>query len=232
MLPKLLVVQTVHEGFGKAKEVFYKEVDKTTVLFLSGGKTPKDFFSILAKESRLHLGGVALVDERFGPPMHEHSNEKLLRDTGLLSYFEKQNIPFYPILQKYENIQSTALQYDETVRFLLRDFKQSVAILGVGQDGHTAGIPSNRGILDPGESSLFVKTYNKFPGPLKERISFTFAGLSMFDLLLVLVFGKNKKKALDLMFAEGSEEEIPARFFLRPDIAPKTIFITDQEVVR
>jgi hypothetical protein len=32
------------------------------------------------------------------------------------------------------------------------------------------------------------------------------------------------------MFTEGREEEIPARFFKRPEIAKKTLLITDQRI--
>jgi 6-phosphogluconolactonase/glucosamine-6-phosphate isomerase/deaminase len=42
------------------------------------------------------------------------------------------------------------------------------------------------------------------------------------------VFGEDKQRALDGLFEEGAEEEIPARFFKRHEIAEKTLFITDQ----
>jgi hypothetical protein len=32
------------------------------------------------------------------------------------------------------------------------------------------------------------------------------------------------------MFVNGSEEEIPARYFKRPEIAIKTLLITDQQI--
>jgi len=64
----------------------------------------------------------------------------------------------------------------------------------------------------------------------KERITMTFLGLSMLDILIVLVFGNEKQNALKLLFSEGSEEEIPSRFYQRPDIAKKTLLITDQQL--
>lgn len=57
-----------------------------------------------------------------------------------------------------------------------------------------------------------------------------YKGLAMLDLLIVLVFGDDKKEALENMMRDGSEREIPARFFKRPEIAQKTVVITDQNI--
>jgi 6-phosphogluconolactonase/glucosamine-6-phosphate isomerase/deaminase len=62
-----------------------------------------------------------------------------------------------------------------------------------------------------------------------ERITMTFAGLSLIDYFVVLAFGKEKKKPLQQMFSQGSLEEVPARFFMHT--APNnTVVITDQQV--
>ncbi len=254
-------------GFFLAKDILYAIVDKTTVLYLSGGRTPKDLYESLSTETRLHPGGAALVDERFGKKLHEKSNERMLKDTGLLRYFDYNDIPFYPMLQGHpggrspigshqerdsiaavypepvEGLQNDenggrsliASQYDDQLRTLLATYQKHVAILGVGLDGHTAGIAGNRPdftnpLFEPSRKSLLVSEFNDERGVFKERITMTFLGLSMMDFLLVLVFGEDKQKALDLMFSPGSEEEIPSRFFKRPEIAAKTLFITDQNI--
>jgi len=121
------------------------------------------------------------------------------------------------------------------VRYLVNYFQKSVAILGVGLDGHTGGIAGNRidfidPLFDNARKSLLVSEFNDGKGFFKERITMTFSALSMVDILLVLVFGKDKKKALKLMFSEGKIEEVPSRFFLQTDIAVKTLFFTDQKV--
>jgi 6-phosphogluconolactonase/glucosamine-6-phosphate isomerase/deaminase len=58
----------------------------------------------------------------------------------------------------------------------------------------------------------------------------TFLGLSMLDLYILFVFGEAKKGALKKMFTNGSEEDLPARFFKRAEVAKKTVLITDQQV--
>lgn len=134
----------------------------------------------------------------------------------------------------------TADLYDEKLRELLAQFPKTVATVGIGLDGHTAGVPAEKfgnkefETDDPNLFSLkntrLVSSYNDSSGMYKERITMTFTGLSMIDLLIVLVFGDDKKEALEKVFSERSVEEIPGRFYTLPDIAKKTLFITDQNV--
>ncbi|HVZ58156.1 MAG TPA: 6-phosphogluconolactonase [Patescibacteria group bacterium] len=236
-------VSTMYDGFRIAREALSAVVDKTTVLYLSGGKTPKDLYTNLANDKKVLPGAVALVDERYGVKGHNTSNEKMIEETGLLPYLKEHGVPFYPILQEQQlGLKETADNYDMTVRYLFAGFPKSVATLGIGLDGHTAGIAGNRsnmantqtGFVNPmfsdSEKNMLVSSYSDLQGMFKERISLTFLGLSMIDVFLVLVFGEDKKEALQKTFSEGSEEEVPARFLLRPEIARRTLLITDQKV--
>src|SRR5260221_7552829 len=96
---QLILVQNPLEGLTKAKEILQKEVDKKTVLFLSGGRTPKELYEKLATQQKLLPGAVGLIDERYGPKSHENSNETMMEKSGFLGYLQQQHIPFYPILQ-------------------------------------------------------------------------------------------------------------------------------------
>lgn len=152
---------------------------------------------------------------------------------------------------KGEGREQSAQEYDDIIRSLLAQYQKHVAILGIGMDGHTAGIPAITSLRAKGEAqnawiedleerskNRMVIDYDDTGGFYKERITMTFQGLSMMDLFIVLVFGKDKKMALDLMFEDGpepfgdaqGEEEVPSRFFKRPDISVKTLLITDQMV--
>lgn len=211
------------QGFRLTKNILYKLVDKDTVLFLSGGSTPKPLYHDLAKEKRLNVGAVAMVDERYGSKNHKNSNERMIKETGLISYL---------------NLHLEGVKLNR-VKKLLSSFPKKVAIMGIGEDGHTAGIAPNRKdfenpLFNQGRKDLLVDSFNDpksmEEGGFGERITLTFKALSKMDLLLVLVFGKNKKSALINMFKEGSIEEIPARFYKRVDIACKTLLITDQKV--
>ena len=235
-------VPLIYEGFRLTREILYKTVDKKTVLYLSGGRTPKDLYRNLAADKKLSPGALALIDERYGSKMHNNSNEKMIQEAGLLPYAKEQQIPFYAILQEEQlDLATTADNYDMTLRYLLNGFPKSMGILGIGSDGHTAGIAGNRqealgeeGFQNPlftdEFKNNFVGSFSDLQGPFKERVTMTFLGLSMLDFYLVLFFGEDKKNALKQVFSEGTEEDVPARFFKRPDIAKRTLFITDQKV--
>lgn len=223
----IITTKTKEEGIQKANEILSHEINGQTVLFLSGGSTPKPLYEKIAKDRLLKVGAVGVVDERYGEEFHENSNEKMIKDTGLLNFLDTKNIPFYKIL-KGKDIKETSKDYDETLRFLFFHFKKTIGILGVGEDGHIAGLP-------PGIQNLRFKIQNEemavwlenFPGEHKQRITMSYRALSMLDLIIVLVFGKEKKKTLQKMLKEDSIEEVPARFLTQKKISEKTILITD-----
>lgn len=230
------VVPTVTKGFTLAKELLYKLVDTKTVLYLSGGKTPKELYVDLAHEEVVHPGAVGLVDERYGEKFHDSSNEKMLRDSRFLRYLEMRDIPFYPMLIGEQGRVDTARTYDEKIRELNTTFTRSIATLGIGLDGHTAGIAGNRDdftnpLFSSAEKDALVSEFDDETGMFKQRVTMTFLGLSMMDVLIVIVFGADKKEALQALFSEGSEEEVPSRFLKRPEVAEKTILITDQNIL-
>lgn len=256
----LVTAESQAKGLEIAKKILYLLTEKNpnTVLFLSGGKTPEDLYRQLAEEKRLKVKAVAMVDERFGPRLHDNSNEKMIKNTGLLDYLKSQTIPFYPIIlgeaqyapngvndngRSVETQQWLANNYsriffpeavDEGSKF---EFTKKIAILGIGKDGHTAGIaPNRKDFTNPLFSeSLYVGSFNDpksmEQGGFGTRITLTFEALRQMDTLLVLGFGKEKKETIGRMFERGSLEEIPARFYVsKPQIAQRTILITDQKI--
>lgn len=226
-------VADANAGVDLVNEILHEVVDKKTVLYLSGGKTPKTLYTKVAQEGELIPGAVGLVDERYGEKFHQNSNEKMIRETELLHYLAIRDIPFYPILQSNQTREEAAQAYDQKVRELNTVFPKSIALMGVGADGHTSSIVPNRKnftnpMFDPSQKNLLVSEFNDSKSAYGERVGMTFLGLAMQDLLIVVVFGEDKKKALELLFEDGSEQEIPARFFKRREIAEKVLIVTDQ----
>jgi len=250
-----VLVKDISNGIEKAKEVLYEKVDRKTVLFLSGGKTPKTLYEVLAKEARIYPAAIGMIDERFGKPFHENSNELMIKKSGFLDYLEKQNIPFYSMLQSFRGpaaphpapTASVATLpagaragspvasplsfkltefYDQTVRDLFFKFPKSIGIIGIGEDGHIASIFPQ---FDPPAGGHDFVTFVNHP-KYRERITLTFEALSLLDFYLVFVFGREKKKALKASLKDGPIQNLPARFFLRPEISKKTLLITDQKI--
>ncbi len=231
---QILIISDFHNAVEKAKEILYEKVDKKTVLFLSGGATPKSLYASLAKDGIIHPAAVGLVDERYGKKFHEASNERMIQDTNFLDFLDKKNIPFYPILQKNMSREKASEAYDKITRDLFFHFPKSIAVMGIGTDGHTASIiPNRKDFTDPlfaeGKNQLFVGDFNDTHSDYKERIGMTFAGLALIDFFIILAFGKEKKKALQQMFVPGSLEEVPSRFFVQQAFK-NSIILTDQQV--
>lgn len=214
------------EGIKSAKEILYKNCNSQTALFLSGGSTPKVLYQQLTTEQKLKTGSVALVDERYEEPMHENSNEKMIEETGLFKYFESQSVPVFNILNG-QDIQSSTKNYEGVVSQLLKSEKK-IAILGIGTDGHIAGLPAGVKSYELRIKNEFVGSFEDFPGEFKSRITLTFKALEQMDLLIVLVFGREKGEALEKMFTTGNLEQVPASFLNKREVKDKTILITDQ----
>jgi 6-phosphogluconolactonase/glucosamine-6-phosphate isomerase/deaminase len=227
-------VADIEAGVELAKGILYDIVDSNSVIYLSGG-TIQRLYEALAKEEQITPGAVGMIDERFGEPMHERSIEKMVRDTKLLKYLSFKNIPFYSIIQPGKTREEAAKAYDEKIRTLHATFKTHIGLIGIGPDGHISCVVQNRPdfhnpCFDPDRKDLVVSEFSDPNSHYKERVGMTFLGLSMLDQLLVWVFGDSKQAMFDLMFQDGKEDDLPARFFKRPEIAEKTVLITDQQV--
>ncbi len=228
-------VEDAKAGVELASALLYEVIDRKTVLYLSGGNTPKALYAKLAHDEILIPGALGQVDERYGPPMHQSSNQLMIAGSGLARYLEIRDIPFYPMLKPDRARDETASDYDEKIRSLNSVFPKSVAILGIGPDGHTSSIIPNREDFknpwfEESQKNLLISEFNDPNSSYKERVGMTFLGLEMLDFMILLVFGEDKKRALERMFEDGNEKDIPARFFKREEIAKKTLLITDQRV--
>lgn len=232
----IVVVPDASVGCNFASKIVTNLVDSRTVLYLSGGRTPQSLYHDLARAEHVSPGAVGLVDERYGPKFHKNSNEKMIVETELVKYLSLRDVPFYPILGKGATREETAHLYDEQLRANNALFQKSMAILGIGSDGHTAGIPAKKTVTISAEDEKLYTTYelaaayHDTTGMYGERVTMTFLALSLLDLLVVLVFGEDKQHALKEMFSTGSEEDIPSRFYTRPEIAGKTVILTDQMI--
>lgn len=202
----------------KALNLVKKVADQETLLLLSGGSSPDLLYNLLAEDKTLKVGAVALIDERYGEYMHDKSNEKMISDSGLVSYLNNEGVPFYGILSNL-SLKETAEQYDIKLRELLNKFPKKLAIMGIGADSHTAGIK-------PGlkyDHTKIVTDFEDKEGPFGKRVTMTFEGLARIDQFILLVFGDNKKEALQNIFKKDSQQDFPAAFY-RIEAKNVTIF--------
>ena len=99
----------------------------------SGGKSPIALFKSLQNLLDASSLSISLVDERLGSPMHEDSNELLLRKYLLAGALARAN--FTGLLPERQ------INETELIARLNANYKQpDVVVLGMGEDSHFASI--------------------------------------------------------------------------------------------
>jgi 6-phosphogluconolactonase len=192
-------------------EAAIKERGQCTVV-LSGGSTPITLYAALGGQylpwERVHI---FWGDERYVPPDHRDSNQRMARHTWLDQVpIPAKNIHAMPTAA--ENPALDAAAYEREIA----DFFQvpagvfpafDLVLLGLGDDGHTAS-------LFPHTPSLAVKDClvtvgNKGGEP---RLTLTVPLLNRARCTIFLVSGASKRPALAQVFApEGDGSAYPAR---------------------
>lgn len=187
-------------------------------LLVSGGGTPAPLYSALAKQAldwpRVEI---ALVDERWLVPGDPDSNGRLIQESLLVDNAAAAH--FQPMLAEGRSL-------DEGVRAAnLASAEASVAILGMGPDGHTASLfPNMRGLeqaLASDDDYVAVDAAGCAGAqgwPL--RISATPHGLAKSRVRLLLIRGEHKRELIERAMRGDDCHELPVRALLSLPGAP------------
>jgi 6-phosphogluconolactonase len=184
-------------------------------LALSGGGTPRDAYARLARETGLDWGRIDVfwVDERAVVPTDDRSNYHWAKVT-LLDAAAVPPARVHRMPAERPDADAAAREYEE----LLLEVAGAgpggvpvidVAVLGIGDDGHTAS-------LFPGEPTVDVRDRLVVavpPGPGREaRMTLTAPVLEAVRRSFVLVTGASKRDALRRVFQpDGDRKTTPAR---------------------
>lgn len=184
------------------------------LLLVSGGRSPIPFFKAL---SALPLDWahvtVSLVDERCVTPKQAGSNEQLVRDNLLQGAAAQADfISLYP--STVHDLQQ-AVSRAEAALQRLHQTPADVAVLGMGEDGHTASLfPGNPGLAAAlAEDNPQLCVPMQAPVPPHARISLTFAALAQARTRLLAIQGPAKLATLQ-QAAHSTPLEKPIRAFL------------------
>lgn len=175
---------------------------------LSGGSTPLPLYRHLASRPDLPWdhAHVYLGDERFVPDTHEDSNFRAIR-RALLEHvpIPPDHVHPWPI---EEDPAASAEAYRTVLDETLGGEPFDLTLLGLGTDGHTAGIfPGTDGIR-----ASAATTWSDPTGVEHRRLSLTPRRLSESRTVAFLVSGDDKRAALDrLLAADGDRDRTPAR---------------------
>ena len=164
---------------------------------LGGGSTPRELYERLAKAKVPWVEiDVFFGDERCVPPDHPDSNFRLAHE-ALLSKVPAR-------VHRMRGERCDAGGYAEVLRRVLDGDPPALdlAILGLGDDGHTAS-------LFPGDPALEERnrTVVRVDRPDRPRLTLTLPVLSAAKVALFLVTGASKRDALRRLLAG---EPVPA----------------------
>jgi 6-phosphogluconolactonase len=204
-----------------AKEIFssLSEIPETQPLnvALCGGRSVVGLLEALLKLSKAQSPSLLsrihffLIDERIVPISDKESNFGALKERLFDALIEQGAIvpeKLHPITISLDNPAHGCELYLEELNRLGGNF--AVVVLGIGEDGHVAGLFPQHPLLSvPGRS--FIPFFDS-PKPPAARITASRELVTGSRLGILLVLGEGKRKAWgDFNSANVSEAECPAK---------------------
>jgi len=178
-------------------------------LVLAGGRTPQATYELLATELREEIDWRRVIfffgDERCVGPDDPASNYRMAKET----LFDPLKLQGGTVRRMAGELSpdNAAADYDAEIKTAIAARRPAfdLTLLGMGAEGHTAS-------LFPGSPALEEATrtvaHVTVPADPPERLTMTPVALSASRLIVFLVTGKEKAKALAKVF--GGDEELPA----------------------
>ena len=203
----------------KALVALFAKHTNTPILFLSSGGSALELLDGLSFLNKKHLVTLGMLDERYSDK-EEFSNFLSLTKTKF----------FFNMLTSGAMLIDTSLQHKESLLDMAERFNASlrgwrtihpdgiiIATMGIGEDGHTAGIMSGMAEEEFGElfenDKVYVVGYDtEKKGEDRNRVTVTFPFLRLINHTVVYVLGREKEKALSsVLLKKGNLYNTPAR---------------------
>ncbi len=199
---------------------------RPVLLLVSGGSTAGIAIAAIRRVCDLSaargsdprdLLSVSLIDERFGPVGHKHSNWQQLLDGGLpvesiramplLLESRDDDEAFHSAVRRFDDFLSDAARRQARGELLI------TGLLGIGADGHTAGIlPGSPACFEFGADAPLAMGYRS---DMHTRITITPAFFQYFDRAIAYAAGAEKRKALAGLLQARPVCEHPAQLLKR-----------------
>jgi 6-phosphogluconolactonase len=179
-------------------------------LAVSGGSTPKGFFTQLSnKPLAWSKVTICLADERWVDQHHEASNSALVKKTLCQGLAAQAH--FFELKREGELTQALLEQLNQEVSALL---PFDVLMLGMGEDGHTASIfPCSEQVTEGLTTKAPLLKVEPKTAP-HTRISFSFSALINSIAIYLQLYGQAKQTVLQQALASQDPVEMPIRAFL------------------
>lgn len=155
-------------------------------------------------EELSHQLTILPIDERYGKDGHPDSNIAQLLAGG----FKPKNATLLNILEANQSFEATVAAYGSITRQSFAKADAIISQLGIGADGHIAGILPHSIATEP--TSDFVIGYDS---PPYMRMTVSFAALEKVHAHYIFAFGLAKKGTMHLLeSADVPRTEQPAQF--------------------
>lgn len=178
---------------------------------LSGGRSPRPVLEALsAMALDWEKVVVALVDERWVEPDHADSNERLIHETLLQGAAAKARF----VGMKNEAADAYAGQAACEAAYAALPWPLDIALLGMGEDGHTASLFPEAKELAEGLSTSALTLAVTPPAAPHQRMSLSASAILKSRHIFLQIGGAAKKAVYDRALAGGPVEELPIRVAL------------------
>lgn len=193
------VFRNLEDVAGGAADFLLTRAEKqpSLVVALSGGSTPRALYELLGGDPfKTALSGRKITwivgDERCVPPDHPESNARMVRETLFREGISERH-RFVRFQTEFVHPETIAIDFEDQWSSLSID-GIDVALLGIGEDGHTASLFPGTPILDITDrvaAAVFVPRVGMW------RVSLTLPTLQASRSKLVLASGATKRPILD-----------------------------------
>jgi 6-phosphogluconolactonase len=221
----LTVLPDAHAVTRAAAELFVRAAKESVaqngrfVVALSGGRTPKALYELLASDAKLRADvpwsqcDFFFGDERHVPPNHPDSNYGMAYD-ALLSKVPLEGAQVFRVKGELESAGHAAFEYEQEIRHFFRavpdEFPRfDLVMLGLGPDGHVASLfPGTRAL----EEGVRLVTANWIDRLNAYRITMTVPVLNGAARVMLLVQGSEKARALQaVLHGPHDPRRLPAQ---------------------
>ena len=207
---KFVLTAGWEDGIADLTERLVKELaaNKKVLWLTSGGSNIPASVQILDNiPSKLAVNlTVLLADERYGSVGHQNSNWEQLMQAG----FEVSKANCLPIIEDNLPLDQTTSKYRNLVERAFQDNDEVIAQLGVGPDGHIAGLLLGSEAIESNDQ--YVTSYTSSETPPLVRMTLTFDALRKVNAAYCFAFGQPKHDALvRLQKTRTSIKEQPAQ---------------------